>query len=164
MKPCNCSKLTRSKRGRGSKRKGARGEREVIDLLQPIVDTAYKEAGRESPQLKRTSSMQADDGGCDVHGLPWLALEVKRCETLQIESWWRQCVEQAKGGQLPALVYRQNKRTWRARVCLQEVIDGQRSTVVDIAIVDFLVYFKSMLELAVCYETGRIVPALGRVL
>jgi hypothetical protein len=132
--------------GKMARSKGARGEREVIDMLQPIVDTAYREAGQEPPQLKRTSSMQADGGGCDVHGLPWLALEVKRCETLQIESWWRQCYEQAQPGQLALLVYRQNKRKWMARLLVQIAVVNTY-VVADISMIDFLYYFEQALRL-----------------
>src|SRR5512138_2214874 len=102
--------------GKMARDKGARGEREVIDLLQPIVDTAYRQAGKEPPQLKRTSRTQADGGGCDICGLDWLALEVKRCETLQLDAWWRQCVAQARDGQVPVLLYRQNGGKWHARL------------------------------------------------
>jgi hypothetical protein len=136
---------------KASRDKGQRGEREVIDLLQPIVDTAYKAAGREPPQLKRTSSMQADGGGCDVHGLPWLALEVKRCETLQIESWWRQCCEQAKPGQLPVLVYRQNKRGWRVKLLLQAAVTNTLLAV-DVSAIDFLTYFEQLLRVQLKWE------------
>lgn len=133
--------------GKMARDKGARGEREVIDLLQPIVDTAYREAGLEPPQLKRTSSMQADGGGCDVHGLDWLALEVKRCETLQLDAWWRQCLQQAKPGQMPVLVYRQNKRRWGVRCFLQIAVTN---TVVaaDLAIDYFEAYFADCLRLS----------------
>ena len=132
---------------KASRDKGARGEREVIDLLQPIVDTAYKAVGLEPPQLKRTSSMQADGGGCDVHGLPWLALEVKRCETLQIESWWRQCCAQAQPGQLSVLVYRQNGRKWRARLQTQMAVTNTFATV-DMSLIDFVYYFEAVLQLS----------------
>jgi hypothetical protein len=136
---------------KASRDKGARGEREVIDLLQPIVDTAYKAAGKEPPQLKRTSSMQADGGGCDVHGIDWLALEVKRCETLQIEAWWRQCLLQAKPGQLPVLIYRQNGRRWRVR-CYLQVAVMRTIIVADVSITDFCTYFADCLQLCLQQE------------
>jgi hypothetical protein len=127
--------------------KGARGEREVIDLLQPIVDTAYHAAGLEPPQLKRTSSMQADGGGCDVHGLPWLALEVKRQEALLPEAWYRQCVQQATRDQLPVLIYRQSKHPWRVRLLVQIAVTNTL-VVADISIGDFLSYFAEVLALS----------------
>lgn len=140
--------------GKFARSKGQRGEREVIHLLQPIVDTVYREAGKEPPRLQRTSSMQADGGGCDVHGLPWLALEVKRCETLQIESWWRQCCEQAKSGQVPVLLYRQSKRKWSARLRIPIAVVGV-TVVADIAIGDFLCYFHRGLQLQLEWEKAN---------
>jgi len=132
--------------GKMARDKGARGEREVIDMLQPMVDAAYQAAGKDPPQLKRTSSMQADGGGCDVHGLPWLALEVKRCETLALDAWWRQCCDQAQLGQLAVLVYRQNKRKWSVR-CLLQIAVTNTFVIADISIEDFLRYFASCLRL-----------------
>jgi hypothetical protein len=134
---------------KASRDKGARGEREIIDLLQPIVDAAYKDAGREPPQLKRASSMQADGGGCDVYGIDWLALEVKRCETLQLEAWWRQCMSQAQPDKQPVLIYRQNGRQWRVRLWLHDVVV---TTVADIAVVDFLRYFAEALKRQLAWE------------
>lgn len=131
--------------GKMARDKGARGEREVIELLQPIVDNAYKAAGLEPPQLKRTSSTQADGGGCDVCGIDWLALEVKRCETLQLDAWWRQCLAQAKPGQAACLVYRQNNRPWHAR-CYVQVATVGTVVVVDMSIDDFCRYFADALR------------------
>jgi hypothetical protein len=131
--------------GRMARCKGARGEREIIDILQPIVDAAYEVAGLEAPRLKRTSSSQADGGGCDVHGIDWLALEVKRCETLQLEAWWRQCVSQAASGQLPALLYRQNGHKWRARTVVH-VNFTTVCVVADMSLDDFCRYFTALLH------------------
>lgn len=133
--------------GKMARDKGARGEREIIDILQPIVDTAYKGTNCAPPQLKRTSSMQADGGGCDVHGLPWLALEVKRCETLHVEAWWRQCLSQTKPDQLPALCYRQNHGQWRVHTWVQAAIGVVPVPLtVDIAMPDFLTYFGALVR------------------
>jgi len=132
---------------KASRDKGARGEREIIDLLQPIVDAVYKAAGREPPQLKRTSSMQADGGGCDVHGIEWLALEVKRCETLQLETWWRQCLSQTRPDQLPALCYRQNHGQWRVRMLFYPSVVALTTPItVDMSMSDFCIYFAALLR------------------
>jgi hypothetical protein len=133
--------------GAMARSKGARGEREIIDVLQPIVDVAYQAAGKQPPQLKRTSSMQSDGGGCDVHGLDWLAMEVKRCETLHVEMWWQQCVSQARPGQLPVLVYRQNKRQWRVRLYVELAVLNI-CVLADLSIADFLAYFARALSLS----------------
>jgi hypothetical protein len=136
---------------KASRDKGVRGEREVIDLLQPIVDNAYRIMGRTSPKLKRTSSMQADGGGCDVHGIDWLALEVKRCETMQLDVWWKQCLSQTKPGQIPVLVYRQNSRQWRARLLVQIAVTHTLVTA-DLSMDDFRNYFGAVLRLYLLKE------------
>jgi hypothetical protein len=138
--------------GNRSRDKGGRGEREIINLLQPIVDSVYADYNARqvadrclpTPQLKRTSSMQADGGGCDTHGIDWLALEVKRCETLQIKQWWAQCLKQAKPEQMPVLVYRQNRKQWRARLYLQLPV-MHKYVVADIELSDFVNYFADCL-------------------
>lgn len=145
--------------GSMARSKGARGEREIIDLLQPIVDAAYAEHNNRivhdadrrlsTPQLKRTSSMQADGGGCDIHGIDWLALEVKRCETLQVGAWWEQCVRQARPGQLPVLVYRQNNYKWRVRLWLH---DAFVCAVAEISLDDFMLYLHRALVLQLAWQ------------
>lgn len=75
--------------------KGKRGEREVCDELQPIVDSVATSLGMSAPRIRR-NLQQSGDGGEDIIGLPWYAIEVKRCETLALDRWWRQCVTQAR--------------------------------------------------------------------
>lgn len=106
--------------GRMSRNKGKRGEREVIALLQPVVTKAYKRKGypeSEIPRLQR-NTMQSDGGGFDIHGLEWLALEVKYQETLCLPAWWRQTCRQAKVSSrlTPVLAYRRSREPWRFRM------------------------------------------------
>lgn len=89
-----------------AKEKGAKGEREVASLLQPTVDRAYMETLgitlAEVPKLQR-NLLQTREGGYDLVGLDWMALEVKRVEALgkggilkgHIRGWWSQCVTSA---------------------------------------------------------------------
>ena len=49
-----------------------------------------------------------------------MAVEIKRQETLKVEEWWKQCVEQCKEENeregtnlIPVLLFRQNGRQWR---------------------------------------------------
>ena len=94
-----------------SRNKGKRGEREVIVLMQPVVDEVYGLHQLESPQLKR-NTLQSDGGGSDIAGLPWLAVEVMYCQTFSIGRWWRQALEQAGGEREPVLLYRRNNAPW----------------------------------------------------
>lgn len=92
--------------------KGQRAERAVVHLLQPIIDEEYERAGKESPMLER-NQMQSHKGGYDIVGLDWLALEVKHQENLQVNQWWKQCMDQTKDGQESVLIYKQNRTKWR---------------------------------------------------
>lgn len=74
--------------------KGANGEREVCDLLQPIVDAVAAQRGLVAPRLRRNVE-QCQVGGEDIVGLPWYSIEVKRCERVELDKWWRQACVQA---------------------------------------------------------------------
>lgn len=132
-----------------SRNKGQRGEREIVKALQGIVDKTYSSAGLAPPVVKR-NTMQSDGGGYDLHGLDWMAIEVKFQETLHINSWWRQTVQQTGAGQESVLVYRKSRTPWRVRMfsiigpCVQGVsfVD-----VVDISLETFLVYVENRLRL-----------------
>lgn len=102
--------------GLTSRNKGKAGEREIVAIMQPVVDYAYQEAGIiPVPRLQR-NSLQSDGGGSDLHGLTWLAIEIKRGEQPQFGAWWLQTLRQATLGQVPVLAYRPNSVPWRFRL------------------------------------------------
>jgi hypothetical protein len=84
-----------------SRTKGASAERELSKLL----------GDRLGITLQRNLD-QWRAGGFDLTGLPGVALEVKRCEQLQLNQWWRQALTQAGGDNLPVLAYRQSRKAW----------------------------------------------------
>ena len=132
--------------GRFSRDKGQRAEREIIRLLQPLVDIAYSTAGHTPPQLARNLA-QSRFGGFDVVGLNWLALEIKFQESLHIATWWEQTKRQADLGREPILIYRRKHARWR--VVMFGLLPFGASSVrapVDIAIEVFLVYFERRLR------------------
>lgn len=89
-----------------SRRKGQVGEREACRLLS-------EELGIE---VERNVD-QARAGGADCVMVPGYAIEIKRCETLRRNDWWRQAVEQgARLGLEPLVLYRQSRKPWRALV------------------------------------------------
>ncbi len=128
--------------------KGKRGEREVIQLLQPILEEVYQQVGRddEVPKLKR-NLMQSAEGGFDIIGLEWLALEVKFHETPQVSTWWEQCKRQATCGQEPVLIHRKSRAPWRVRMFgVLPLPDGTKVRCpVDISVDSFLVYVRHRL-------------------
>ena len=92
--------------------KGKQGEREAIKFLQPTIDKVYGEFGLEAPQLFRNQNQSAL-GGYDLDGLPWIALEIKRQEQLNLNAWWAQVNKAVKGNQAPVVMFRQNRKQWR---------------------------------------------------
>jgi hypothetical protein len=108
------------------KQKGDRGERELLQAMQELLNAVHASRGYQAPQLQRTGYQQSGDGGYDIAGLPWLALEVKRCEDLRLAEWWKQAKQQARPGQVAVLGYRQNRKPWRFRiVSLLQVKDNR---------------------------------------
>jgi hypothetical protein len=126
-----------------SRNKGKRAERQVIELIQPIVDQCYEQAGRRPPVMQR-NTLQSDQGGFDITGLEWLSLEVKHHENLQVEQWWRQTITQAAqnptGRELvPVLFYKRNNISFRVRM-YHGLSAGSGEThlaVVDVSVEDF---------------------------
>jgi hypothetical protein len=89
--------------GRMSRNKGARGEREFLELL-----------GTELGEMLARNLQQTRGGGADCLMVKGWAIEVKRCESLSRPTWWRQAVKQAeREGVQPMLAYRRNKEPWR---------------------------------------------------
>lgn len=97
-----------------SRSKGQRGEREVRDILQTYVDIVADELRLPfAPEIKR-NLVQSREGGHDLVGLPGLAVEVKFCETLQIDKWWEQTLQQASRARAtPVLIYRRKNQKWK---------------------------------------------------
>src|SRR5690606_3259216 len=105
--------------GKMSRNKGARGEREILGILQPVVDSVWSEMrpGHAIPVLRRNYTQRFESKQYDIIGLPWAAVEVKRCENLSgIGSWWKQVLAATRPGQTPILIYRQNHGKWRVRM------------------------------------------------
>jgi hypothetical protein len=129
--------------GKSSRSKGQRGEREAIAILQPVINEVFTAAGIEPPELKR-NLMQTMNGGYDVVGMEWLALEIKRQEKANVKAWWKQTLDQTQDGQTPVLMYRPNRSKWRIMMPAT-LIDGVQAAV-DIDLDSFLLYFKKRIE------------------
>lgn len=133
--------------GRMSLNKGKRGEREVVKLLQPIVDKSYSLYPHfgEPPRMQR-NTLQSDRGGYDIVGLEWMALEVKYQETLNVNQWWKQTIRQSGADQEPVLIYRQSYKPWTVVIRMHKAIGDKtfycRSV---IKVEDFLLYFEHRL-------------------
>lgn len=103
--------------GKASRDKGGRGEREAITVLQPIVDKVTEELGQPQFLLERNTKQRFAPKQYDLIGVPWVALEIKRHESLSgIEGWWRQVQEATNKNQTSVLMYRQNHQKWKFRI------------------------------------------------
>lgn len=96
--------------GAKSRSKGQRGEREIVNLLKASMEDANLDAsiGRNLQQWA--------EGGCDIKGIDWLAIEVKFQETENVGVWWAQACQQASkmpGNPMPVLFYRRSRQPWR---------------------------------------------------
>ena len=88
-----------------SRDKGSRGERQVIQMLQPIVDEVCDECGQPRLVLRRNASQRFAAKQYDVIGIPWMAMEIKFHENHSgREGWWRQTLEACMPGQIPILI------------------------------------------------------------
>lgn len=95
--------------------KGARAERDIADDLNAIVYREMERAG----QLPILNSIQRNQqqtavGGSDLIGTFGVAIEVKRQETLSLNTWWKQCTKAAeRNKEIPVLLYKQNRKAWK---------------------------------------------------
>lgn len=75
--------------------KGHTAERFIADLLGGVRNLS-----------------QTRDGGADVN-ISGLSVEVKRQETLAVETWWKQvCRAADQNGTIPVLAYKQSRKPW----------------------------------------------------
>jgi hypothetical protein len=107
--------------GRMSLNKGKNGEREVVTKLNSIIERILamnvewsEDVVNVARKCIQRNQNQSAVGGSDLSGVFGLAIEIKRHETLHIEQWWKQCMEQAvRNNEHPVLLYRQNHQPWR---------------------------------------------------
>lgn len=132
--------------------KGQRGEREVVKLLQDVVDRVRARYKAEPLVLQR-NALQAHLGGCDLHGLEGFAVEVKFVEVESVGQWWRQAVRQAEAltkpnhvAHIPILFYRASRRPWAVKFRAYVQTPRDRDLVeldVETDLQDFLDWFEN---------------------
>lgn len=123
-----------------SRDKGKRGERKVIDWMQPIVNATLLQLHKK-PILLQRDTRQWDAGGSDICGLDFLSIEVKNVEIQSkndISKWWQQTLSQTKSGQTPILFYMKSRNDIRVRL-MGAVGDSEAfiECQVDISLEDF---------------------------
>ena len=109
------SKTDHSKRGKRSRNKGKRGEREVAKILQTAGFPA-----RRTVQYNGRSGTAAD-----VVGIPGLHIEVKLVEKESIRAWYRQAQRDAHASpenEMPVIVHRKSREPWLVTMSLEDFI------------------------------------------
>lgn len=113
--PPQAAVVAQPKRTINVRNKGQRGERQVVQLLQAIVDKVRRDKG-VSPAVLQRNALQAHLGGDDLHGLDGFSVEVKWQEIDYNPAWWRQCLRQAEERKaVPILFYRSSRMKWRIK-------------------------------------------------
>lgn len=100
--------------GRGSRNKGAAGERELAALLSDQLGFVVKR-----------KLGQARDGGDDLT-IQHFRIEIKRRERLEVDKWSEQVEACAQLGEVPVLMYRRNGQPWRVCLRLDDFIPMMR--------------------------------------
>lgn len=112
-----------------SRSKGARGELELIAVVK-----------ERFPYLNPQRNYdQAALGGCDLLGIPGIALEVKRYQRGNVyrREWWQQTCEQARHNEVPVLAYRFDQMAWQTVMPLQWLAGEEVSDCQMIALMPF---------------------------
>lgn len=138
--------------------KGKRAERTVASALNPILERLVASVGCDPVKLKRNLA-QTQQGGFDLEGLPWIAIEIKHHKQVSLGSWWQQTLRQSgrdmAGAPVvgmtvrePVLIWKQHGGKWNVRMFGRlEIEPGRRlRTAVDISWDAFLVWFEKRAE------------------
>ena len=104
--------------GRGSRAKGADGEREVLRILEDQLGLKLVRNAQQTARGGRDICEDVDR----MQGPIKFSIEVKRQETLCLPAWWAQTVEQARAvHRIPVLFFRGNRQPWRVALCPSDV-------------------------------------------
>lgn len=99
---------------RKSRRKGARGEREVAKLL--------RETGTDETAHRGSFS----DSGCDIKATIPYHFEVKRTEVPALYSAFKQACRDADILKVPVVVHRKNEGEWMAFLRFEDLLTLMR--------------------------------------
>jgi hypothetical protein len=144
---------TRSQVAKGSAAKGAQAERDVLGAFRDVMRNVEEDLKAEGFEFVARSGfatrkrLEAGTSNRDLGNIPLISIEVKRREQLAIKDWWAQAERQADKGELPVLIYRQNKEAWRVRTWLAFTDPYARPVQwvqAETSLPDFLAYYANL--------------------
>ena len=94
-----------------SRAKGASGERQLAKILRDKY-------GFE--QVRRGQQFSGKNGDADIVGLPFVHIECKRVEKLNIDDALNQAKRDCKEGRTPAVFHRKNGEKWKVTLDLDD--------------------------------------------
>ena len=103
------------KRKINSRAKGAKGE---LELSKKLKEHGY--------DCRRGQQYCGANGDADVVGLPWIHIECKRVERLNIEDAMAQALKDSKLDEYPAVFHRKNNCKWLVTMRLDDWIELYR--------------------------------------
>lgn len=108
--------VDRSKQGRASRQKGARGELQIVKVLRLIAERRYGAGAdclTDSHHLwfPKRNLEQTAHGGCDILWGDY-AIEVKNDKSMRIAKWWSQAVNQALASKSTPILAYKDRRAW----------------------------------------------------
>lgn len=92
-----------------SRQKGARGERELANIL--------KERGYDA---RRGQQYCGTSGDADVVGLDGIHIEAKRVERLNLYDAMEQSIRDARDGEVPTVFHRKDRKEWLVTMRLED--------------------------------------------
>lgn len=92
-----------------SRRKGARNEL--------LVAHKFQEYGFDTRRGQQFNGLHGD---ADVVGAPYLHLEVKAVQKLNLEKAMEQSIRDAREGEVPTVVHRRDRQDWRITLSLED--------------------------------------------
>ena len=95
-----------------SRTKGKRGELEAAHILK-----------KHGYDARRGQQFAGINGDADVVGLPYIHLEIKRVDKLNIDEALSQSIRDAKDDEIPVVMHRKNRTEWKITMRLEDWIE-----------------------------------------
>lgn len=92
-----------------SRDKGKRGELEIAHIMQGY--------GFDAHRGQQFSGLQGD---ADVVGVPFLHLEIKRVQALNLDKAMEQSIRDARDDEIPVVMHRKDRQDWKVTLSLED--------------------------------------------